>query len=193
VVNHPVRRRIVLMLMVAGSAGVVTAVASLIFSFGGASGGAKLERAGILIAGLVLLWLLSRSAIFERALAAAIAPLLHRAGVTERDFAALLELEGDYAVHELAVEQDDWVSGQTLRELKLRDEGVVVLGIRRPDGGYEGAPHGTALVDAGDTLILYGTAQRIAELDERRRGREGDRAHRYAVSESVPSGGSAPR
>src|SRR3954447_6065686 len=181
VVNHPVRRRIVLVLMLVGSAGIVTAVASLIFSFGGGSGGSRATRAGILAAGVFALWMLSRSRYFDRALSKLIAPLLHRAGVAERDFAGLLELEGDYTVNELAVREGDWVAGHTLAELKLRDEGVAVLGIRRPDGAYDGVPHGEARVGPGDTLILYGEAQRIAELDERHRGEAGDRAHAAAA------------
>src|SRR3954447_23513363 len=44
VVNHPVRRRIVQALMVVGSAGVVTAAASLILSFGGTHNDARAQR-----------------------------------------------------------------------------------------------------------------------------------------------------
>ena len=38
-VNHPVRRRIVLQLMLLGAAGIVTSLTSLLLSFSGASGG----------------------------------------------------------------------------------------------------------------------------------------------------------
>src|SRR3954465_4118479 len=61
VVNHPVRRRIVQALMVLGSAGVVTAAASLMLSFGNAHDHQRALRAAVLVAGLVVLWLLSRS------------------------------------------------------------------------------------------------------------------------------------
>src|SRR5690242_3056015 len=68
VVRHPVRRRIVLGLMIIGSGGIVTAAATLILSFGHGSGGARLSRALILAAGLFALWLLSRSRWFDRGL-----------------------------------------------------------------------------------------------------------------------------
>ncbi len=193
VVNHPVRRRIVLALMLVGSAGVVTAIASLIFSFGGASGGGRATRAGILVGGLAALWLLSRSRVFERALETLIAPVLHRAGVARRDFATLLDLEGDYAVHELAVEEDDWVACHRLSELRLRDEGIAVLGVRGADRSYVGVPRGETVIEPGDTLVLYAHTDRIAELDERRYGREGDRAHVEAASAAASPGAPAPR
>src|SRR5881275_478532 len=61
VVTHPVRRRIVGGLMLVGSAGVVTAVGSLILSFGNTHNTQRTERALILVGGLFVLWLVSRS------------------------------------------------------------------------------------------------------------------------------------
>ena len=184
VVSHPVRRRIVLGLMVVGSAGLVTAVASLIVSFGGVGTGAKLERAAILLGGLVALWLVSRSARVDRALAAVIRPVLRSRGLDARDYAALLDLEGDFAVSELLVEPGDWIAGRTLAQLRLRDEGVVVLGIHRPAGAYVGLPHGEHRIEPGDTLVLYGRGGRVAELDRRGRA-EGDAAHVRALAEEA--------
>jgi hypothetical protein len=69
VTGHPIRRRIVLALMLLGSAGVVTAVASLIVSFGGASGGQRASRALILLGGILFLLVLSRSRLVDGALA----------------------------------------------------------------------------------------------------------------------------
>lgn len=184
VVNHPVRRRIVLALMLIGSAGIVTTVASLIFSFGQASGGGRALRAGILVAGLFVIWLLSRSRWFDRVLRLLIAPVLNRAGLHRRDAAALLELEGDFAVYELAVEDDDWVAGRPLGELRLRDEGIAVLGVRRTDGAYVGVPAAGTVVQPGDTLVLYTDDARLCELDDRRRGHAGDRAHAEAARQA---------
>ena len=51
-VNHPVRRRIVMSLMLVGSAGLVTVVASLMLSFTGAGHRQTLHRVLLLIAGV---------------------------------------------------------------------------------------------------------------------------------------------
>ena len=175
VVNNPVRRRIVGALMLIGSAGLVTAVGSLILSFN--HSGQRLERGVILLCGLALLWLVSRSAWVDRRLSALIGRVLRWRGFHVRDFARPLALQSDWAVSELMVEQDDWIAGRTLAELKLRDERVDVLGIQRAGGQYEGVPHGDARVEPGDVLVLYSTEDRLEELDERKRGRAGDQAH----------------
>jgi hypothetical protein len=182
VVNHPVRRRIVLALMVIGSAGLITAVASLFLSFTGASSGQRLERAGLLVGGLLVIWLLSRSKWVDRRLSRVISRALRARHLDVRDYATLLGLSGEYGVHELKVHEDDWLACRRLAELRLRDEGVVVLGIHRP-GGYVGLPKGHAEILPGDTLVLYGQDHRLVELDHRLRGRAGDTAHAQAAAE----------
>jgi TrkA-C domain len=182
VVDHPVRRRIAMTLMLIGSAGIVTAAASLFLSFSGATGGQRLERLLILLGGLLLLLLLARSKAFDRAMSVVIGRLLRARGLDVRDYATLLDLEGDYAVNELTVEPEDWISGRTLGEVRLRDEGIVVLGIHRAGGGFVGVPHKHTRIEPGDTLVLYGLARRLHELDERPSGAAGDQAHAAAVA-----------
>jgi len=182
VVDHPVRRRIILALMVLGSAGLVGAAASLILSFGGrADSSTRLVRVLILAGGLTLLIVLSRSQWVDRRLAALIGRVLEWRGFHVRDFGRLLALEGEWAVGELAVEPEDWLAGRTLGELKLRDEGVAVLGIHRDDGAYVGVPRGDAQIQPGDLLVLYSTEDRLEELDARKRGAQGDAAHERAA------------
>ena len=182
VVTHPVRRRIVGALMLAGSAGLVTAAASLFVSFGGAHNEQRLVRGLILLAGLAALWALSRSAWFDRRLSALIGRVLRWRGYDVRDYGRLLALQAEWAVSELAVEDDDWIAGKTLSELRLRDEDIDVLGIQKPNGEYIGVPHGDRRVEAGDVLVLYATEARLEEIDERKRGRAGDEAHERALA-----------
>jgi NhaP-type Na+/H+ and K+/H+ antiporter len=182
VASHPVRRRIVMGLMLVGSAGVVGAVASLMLSFTGARRGQAVDRALVLVAGLVVLWVLMRSRWVDRQMSRLIRVVLGRMGDFEsRDYASLLDLGGEYAVMELAVRPDDWLADRTLAELRLRDEGVVVLGIERA-GEYLGTPAGDTVIRAGDTLVVYGRERRLCELDRRDSGR-GDEAHREAAAE----------
>jgi hypothetical protein len=184
VVAHPVRRRIVLALMLVGSAGIVGVIASLAASFAGKSGTQAALRAGVLILGLILLWRVSRSAWVDRRLSAVIERVLRRyTDLDVRDYARLLHLHGDYAVTELAVEDGDWIAGRPLESLRLRDEGVVVLGIQRVDGTFIGAPHGEDTARPGDTLVVYGRDGRVCELDARAGGAAGEDAHREAVRE----------
>jgi uncharacterized transporter YbjL len=183
VVGHPVRRRIIAWLIVLGNAGVISVLGTLVISFGGNQGD-TLKRAGLLLAGLLVLAFVAASRPVDRAVNRAIRRALARwTDLDVRDYSAVLELEGGYAVAELLVEDPDWVAGRRLCEVTLRDEGVVVLGVRRPGGVYLGAPDGDTVIQAGDVLTLYGRAERVAELDRRARGNDGDAAHASAVGE----------
>ena len=179
VVNHPVRRRIVLTLMLVGNAGIVTAVASTLLTFSGASNTrAGLIRAGVLLGGLVLLWVVARSRLANRWLSRVIERALRRlTHVDARDYAALLRLEHDWMVAELEVEPDDWMAERQLGELDLPHEGVLVLGIHRRDGRWIGAPKGSTTVHPGDAVMLYGRREMVEALDERPRGAAGEAEH----------------
>ncbi|MCD5408743.1 TrkA C-terminal domain-containing protein [Candidatus Bipolaricaulota bacterium] len=183
VVSHPVRRRIVLLLMLLGNAGVVSALASLVLSFINLEEGQLLPRLLALLGGVAFLWVVASSRWVDRWLSRLIRWALARwTSLDVRDYAALLNLSGGYKVAELQVKPGDWLAGKRLSELRLWDEGVLVLGIQRADGSYIGAPRGRTEVRPGDTLILYGRAELLSELDRRGSGAEGDRAHAAAVA-----------
>ncbi len=182
VMQHPVRRRIVLLLILLGNAGVVTALASLIISFTNFEGGQWLPRLIALLGGLIVLWAIAASKLIDRWLSRLIGWALKRwTHLDVRDYAALLNLSGEYRVVELQVKPGDWLANRRLSELKLRDEGVLVLGIHKADGTYIGAPRGHTEIHPDDMLVLYGRSSVLSELDARRRGRAGDRAHAAAV------------
>lgn len=185
VVNHPVRRRIVMMLMLVGSAGIVSAIASLSVSFvGEIDKGEVALRLGILLGGVVGLLLLAKNERVDLWLQRAIGRLLRRHSDLEiRDYAALLHVHGEYSVSELEIQEADWIAGRTLAELALSDEGVLVLGVQRGAQAYLGAPRGDTRIAAGDVLIVYGPGHRIEDLDRRPKGPEGDEARRAAVAD----------
>lgn len=186
IVNHPVRRRIVMTLMLMGSAGIVTVVATAAVGFTGeaAATGGRFGQVVTLLVGLGLLWAASASRAVDKALQPIIHSLLRRyTDIDTRDYARLLQVAGDFSVTELAVEEGDWIAGRELQEIRLNDEGVLVLGIQRSDGTYLGGPKGWAEIQAGDTLVLYGRGERLAELDDRRAGIIGEQMHQQAVEE----------
>ncbi|WP_349371449.1 TrkA C-terminal domain-containing protein [Salinarimonas sp.] len=185
VVRHPVRRRIIGMLMVARGAGLLTAASTLILSFVGVEDrDTGFLRIAVLAAGIVAVWLISRSAAIEAWMSRVIArELKKRTDIDVRDYAGLLHLAGEYAIIELMVEEGSWLAGRTLGDLALPDEGVLVLGVAHPDGTYLGAPRGATPVRAGDILVLYGRAGEIARLGERKADPAGVVSRREAVAE----------
>lgn len=185
VVNHPVRRRVVLILMLLGNAGLVTIVASLLISFTRAQEATQAwQRVGVLIAGLLILLFLATNQAVDRALSKVITRLLDRFTDLEvRDYAALLQLTGGYGVTELEVQPDHWTARRSLEELQIRAEGIAVLGIQRADGFFIGVPKGSTVVEAGDTLTLYGHNEIVGRFGTRKSGPDGDAEHRAAVAQ----------
>jgi K+/H+ antiporter YhaU regulatory subunit KhtT len=182
VVDHPLRRKVIMTLMLLGNAGIVAAVSSTILGFNPNDVGHNWWRVLELVLGLMLLVTVSRSRWVDRRVTRAISGLLGRyTRLQTRDIDGLLDLSGDYSVSELMVNEGDWIAGHALGELALRDEGVVVLGLTRQDGRYLAAPTGRTVVTAGDVLVVYGRSELLNELDDRPAGRVGDVAHEAAV------------
>ena len=189
ITNHPVRRRVVMTLMLLGSAGLVTAIATLSISFVGQDGDTGATRLAILAAALLVMVLVLRSAAVDRGLSRLFALLLRRfTDLDVSDYSALLHLSEGHAVAEVPVATGDWLCSHTLAELDLRGEGLAVLGIDRVSGDYVGAPHGSTEVLPGDTLVMYGPRDAVATIGMRPAGPDGDRAHRAAAAAHRPGG-----
>jgi hypothetical protein len=185
---HPVRRRIVMWLMLVGNVGLVTAVASLMLSVFGMSGMGPDDGSRwpvellLLVGGVLLLLLVASSAWVDRHLSRIISWALRRfTEIDARDYASLLHLRDDYGIAELCVQAEDWIVGKTLREARLASEGLLVLGVSCPGGSFIGAPAASTQMRAGDSLIVYGRRSCVSELDERVPGDRGDRSHQDAV------------
>ncbi len=186
VTNHPVRRRIVMGLMLVGNAGIITAVATLILTFIDFSdqGTDAWMKIGILVGSMILLFLLATSSTADKLISRFISRLLEKyTDLNVRDYAGLLRLSGEYSIYQLKVEEDDWLVNKTLEELDLRKEGVNVLGITRTDGSYLGVPDKDTEIEEGDIMLIYGKSKHVVELDERRKGVQGDTEHRKSVEE----------
>ena len=183
--NHPVRRKIIMGLMVARSAGLVSIIISLILSFG--SDGKdpdRLYRLLWLTTGVAGLWFLARSDYIEQWMTRMMKKALRRWTDLEiYDYLELLKLSGEYMVRELKIGEKDWVVDKQLNQCRLNDEGVTVLGIYREDDSYVGAPIAETKIYAGDTLILYGRQKALKSLDKREAGVAGESAHKEAVKE----------
>lgn len=183
VVDHPLRRRVIMTLMLLGNAGIVASAGSLILGFRGGGAGHQWQQVLELGLGVLALLFLSRSRAVDRRLTGLIGHFLNEyTDISGRDLSGLLQLAGDYSIHELAVKEGDWAAGRSLGESGLGDEGIVVLGLTRCDGRYVGAPTGASVLRPGDVLVVYGRSEQLKELDARPCGPEGDRRHLTAVA-----------
>lgn len=180
IVNHPLRRRVVSTLILLCNAGVVTAIASLLLTFLGKDqlmpDWLQFSLLGIGIAGV---WFVANSKLLDRWLSAFISRVLAKhTPLNVVDVDSLLHLEDGYRISELAIpSNDDWLADRTIAETRLREEGMSILAIRREDGSFIGNPTPHSRLEVGDTVICYGLAEGLTELEQRRRNRSGDRAH----------------
>ncbi len=178
IVDHPVRRRIAMMLMLLGSVGTASVVASLLLSFAGLrGGGAELEQILVVVGAMAVLLAALHTPIADRWLTGVLQRLLRRfTRLDARDYAGLLHLSEHWMVGELRIREEDWIANRALREMDLPGEGVLVLGVQRRTGKWIGAPGPETCMRPGDTAVLYGPRDIIADLDDRRRDRTGEQA-----------------
>jgi len=187
VVRHPVRRRIIMWLMLAGSAGIVAVISSVtIAATQSGDNMSALVQVGIICGSIALIWWASRTRWVDRRITKLATLALRRWTQLEvDDYAALLHVGGEYVVIEIQVEKGSWLAGHNLGSMSLREEGIVVLGIERLDGSYLGVPTRDTVIEAQDVLVLYSRGDAIANLDQRRRGQSGDAAHEAAMLEQA--------
>lgn len=169
VVGHPVRRRIVLTLMLVGNAGLVTIAASLILTFaGGASTSQAMIRLGIIVALVGALPAIVRNQRLEAWITRQIAKGLgHWTDLEVRDMVHLMQLTNAYAI--------------TRRPAPSRRGGTrsrCAASRRR----LCRCPRGSTVVHTYDNLILYGRSAVLSDLDERRDDITGDHRHQNTVS-----------
>lgn len=185
IMAHPVRRRIIMILMLLGNIGIATVVATVMVSLlSTATSENWLRNILLFVGGLSLLWIIAVSHFVERNLNRIIAWGLKKWTRLEiTDYVAVLHLQNEFAVWEIKVEANDWLAGKTLIEAGLSREGVLILGIQRQSGIYIGAPQGISKIHVGDVLVMYGPMGRLEELDRRQHGGSGDQAHQDAIVE----------
>ena len=183
IVKHPLRRRIIMWLMFLGNAGFITLISSLVLTFVSTSSAEDgLSRLFYLLIGIGVLWLLATNRAFNRILTRLVRTALRRwTDLDLQDYARLLHLKGKYQVTKIEVDEYNWLANKKLKELRLPDEGIAVLGIERRDRIYIGTPYGDNCICPGDTLIVYGRKAALIELDVRLDDIEGEQAHQKAV------------
>ncbi len=185
VVSHPVRRKIIRILMFVGSAGIASAIAMLFLSFVGKTQEESIFTLIYLAVGLLLLYLFARSRLVDKMLRYIITRMLKRfTKLHVYDYELLLGLTRGYSIGQFRVRRNSWLSNRKLGELKLNEEGILVLGIHRRCKDREvfmGAPRGDTVIKPGDILVCYGPDEVIKRLSHRIKGRKGDEEHREAV------------
>lgn len=145
-----------------------------------------ISRMLVLVLGMLTLWMVASSHWVDDQLFKIIGRMLKRFTRLENyDFSGILHLSEGYTVSEVAIGKDHWMTGRNLMELRLSEEGVHVLGVMRADKTYIGAPTGQTYIRSGDSIIVYGEADHLDELVNRKQDAEGEAAHGRRVAEHL--------
>jgi hypothetical protein len=184
IMEHPLRRRIVRILMMVGSAGISTTIVTLVITFtqNKSEGPSFVLQLAYTVLGLAVIILLWRLKPVDRVVSRWVHYLLSKSTALDiHDYEELLKTQNGYAVAQVLVEDDGWLAGLSLREANLTAEGLVILNITRSGGSVLGTPTSRTHIQPGDRLLCYGRDEDLAGLCHRSQGREGDEAHARAL------------
>ncbi|MBN1525949.1 MAG: TrkA C-terminal domain-containing protein [Spirochaetales bacterium] len=188
IINHPVRRKIIQFLMLIGNIGFVSFVSSIILSVTTINA-MNLENnmvavLAIIGTGLLLLVVFTKSSIVEKLFTFIITRALKRwTRIYLNDYDSLLNLSAEFEVTKFTVQEKNWLAGKKIQDLRLNDEGLLVLAVRRTDGYFMGTPKGSTEIYSGDTVILYGREPLLRRIVVRPNGKKGEEEHLQAVDE----------
>lgn len=182
IIRHPVRRRICITLMVLGNIGIVSVMATLILSMVLEGRSAPWMRLAVIAGGLGFLGFLATTRFIDRYVGRLVTWALNRwTELDGRDYSHLLHLAEGYGVTEVNIPVGGPLDGKPVGDGMFFDAHLVVLGVLREDGEYEGAPAKGHVLHAGDSVFLYGRSKQIAAFCDERA------SVLNAVSQSLPS------
>ena len=143
VVNHPVRRRIIRHLILAGNIGLTSALATVVVTFVQTREPAEvMGMVGLVLAGIIVLVLLGKLDVMRWLLDPLIRRALAKSGaVRALDYELLLRVQSGYCISEVEIFNDHLLAGKALGDSRPADLGLIVLGITRTDGTFIGAPN----------------------------------------------------
>ena len=168
VVNHPVRRRIIRDLILAGNIGLTSALATLVVTLmQSAATSHLLLIVGALVTGALVLLFLSRIGWLQKLLDRIIRYTLERTGMVRAlDYELLLRIQYGYVVSEIEVLPNTYLAGRALRDSRPWDRGVVILFIKRDDEMVPGLPGPADIIQPGDVVTAYGKEQSLQAMVE---------------------------
>lgn len=159
IVNYPLRRRIVGLLMVVGNLGLVSVLAALVVSFVNTKGemGAVAEQFGWLLGVLGLLWFLILNPIADRIMCGLIGRALGSwTFLGRRHYQKLTQIGQDYSVCEHEAPTLLMENAGDAAEAGLARLGLRALARRAPGGQMTFTGLLATPLDADGTVVLFG-------------------------------------
>jgi HrpA-like RNA helicase len=164
VTRHPLRRRIASFLIVLGNAGLVTTVATLASSLSQPRPFQTISNIAAIAVGVAVIAWLTRLRIVKQTVHDQVQDWLARRYPVESWAAEdLLHLDKGFILTRFPLPPDSSAAGHTLRQLRLKQNGVQLLAVERA-GAFHAVPRGEFELKAGDELVVYGGQHEVERL-----------------------------
>ena len=168
IINHPVRRRIVSMLMIIGNVGLVTVMSTVIVSLAGSSwtDGALLIQILWLAGVLLLLWFVALNPAADRIMCRIIGRLLQHSRALKSDGAELLlQCPQGNGVYRIRMEPEAATTARVVGDLLPPQ--ALAFGLHRADGSYLQRPTSDEPLRPQDEVYLYGSDHALKPVQRR--------------------------
>ena len=166
IVNNDVRRRIIMILMVLGNAGLISIISTLLFSFmkGGMNATPVLINVVVILVVIMLLVGLSRQdALMRRFTKKIQEKLVESSTFTRRPVEEIMRLAEGYGIAEVNLRDDCEEVGKSLNDSTFRAKDILIIAIERGSKVIP-APGAQDRIFDGDTLICYGKMDNIKKI-----------------------------
>lgn len=159
IMNHPIRRKIIMLLMMLGNIGAVTVLSSLMLTFIKIDSGPTPIHTKMLIlfGGLLLLWLLMVNKWVERQFAKFIHFLMDKFTDMETgNYRSLINIHDSHKIVQIKINPESPIIGKTYQNNELKQQGLVVLSVQKANGDFIGYPKSNMIFSSGDIVTIYG-------------------------------------
>ncbi len=166
IVNYPVRRRILIVLMLFGNLGLVSVLATFTVSFIDAekTTSAILILLGWISGAIALVWVLATNQTLDRVLCGAVEHVLRRTtSFGERRFLKLLQLDDGSSVSEHVYREGH---SKPLHDFEIEKFGLVILGVRGAHHTHMRDVRLEMQIHPGDVLICAGRDDDQIDFEE---------------------------
>lgn len=167
IVNYPIRRRVISLLMLFGNIGLASILATFIVSLVSTNNSmaAMSQQLFWLLGAVGLLWFIALNPLADRFMCGAIGWLLRKTtSLGHQGPVILLQIANGFSVAEHFISSENHHDGMTLSDLYSGLPAVTVLGIERGDGSYLSVPELQIKLKPGDRVVLYGSDTQHAAL-----------------------------
>ncbi|WCK52470.1 TrkA C-terminal domain-containing protein [Aneurinibacillus sp. Ricciae_BoGa-3] len=159
IINHPVRRKIASFLIVFGTISFAVILSFVISFF--VSNVVHLSDLGVGILILAVSWLFLRSKGIKLFLSRNVGNTFDKYYVHHKSVEEVFHVDSDYVMRQFRLtESHVKVINFPLKELKLADEDIKILNIKRNSHIIKN-PTGSTLLLPGDVILVYGNAENI--------------------------------